>query len=88
MRVKRVGNGVYVSIDKKYAICKSFDGEWNIYKRVYKTDSILEYIITYKYLADAKKYIEDIMAKEEKEFEAVMNHYDEGCKKWAELLAR
>lgn len=32
----------------------------------------------------------DIIDKteEEKEFEAVMNHYDEGCKKWAELFAK
>lgn len=28
------------------------------------------------------------MTEEEKELEAVMNHYDDGCKKWSELLAR
>lgn len=28
------------------------------------------------------------MTAEEKEIEAVMNHYDEGCKKWSELFAK
>lgn len=60
MKVKRIGNGVYASIDKKYAICRAFDGEWNIYKCVCRTDNVLEYVCTYKYLADAKKYIENI----------------------------
>lgn len=26
--------------------------------------------------------------RKEKELEAVMNHYDEGCKKWSELFAK
>ena len=60
MKVKKIGNGVYADIDKKYAICRAFDGEWNVYKCVGRADKALEYVVTYKYLSDAKKYVESI----------------------------
>lgn len=60
MKVKKIGNGVYADVEKKYAICKAFDGEWNVYKCVDRADNALEYHCTYKYLADAKNYVENI----------------------------
>ena len=60
MKIKKIGKGVYADIEKKYAICKAFDGEWNVYKYVDRADNALEYHCTYKYLADAKKYVESI----------------------------
>lgn len=60
MKVKKIGNGVYADVEKKYTITRSFDGKWNTYKCVGRTDSALEYNCTYKYLADAKKYVESI----------------------------
>ena len=60
MKIKRIGKGVYADIEKKYAITKNFDGKWNIYKCVGRTDNVLEYHRTYKYLADAKKYVESM----------------------------
>lgn len=40
MKVKKIGNGVYADVKKKYAICKTFDGEWNVYKCVGRVYSI------------------------------------------------
>ena len=60
MKIKKIGKGVYADVKKKYAICKAFDGEWNVYKCVDRADNALEYHCTYKYLADAKKYVENI----------------------------
>ena len=60
MKVKKIGNGVYADVKKKYAICKTFDGEWNVYTCVRRADNVLEYHCTYKYLSDAKKYVESL----------------------------
>lgn len=60
MKVKKIGNGQYATSDKKYAIQRTFDGGWSIYKDVGRIDNNLEYVVTYKYLKEAKKHIEDI----------------------------
>jgi hypothetical protein len=61
MSIKKISKGVYADINKKYAITKNFNGEWNVYKCVGRTDNVLEYHCTYKYLADAKKYVDGKM---------------------------
>ena len=60
MKVKRVKDGVYASIDERYAIIKTNKGEWKIYEDVGKADNRMRYVATYKLLADAKRYIENI----------------------------
>lgn len=58
MRFNRVDVNVYAPKDRRFAIQKTFNGEWAVYKKYSPTSSLLEYIGTYKYLADAKKYVE------------------------------
>ena len=54
MKFLRINGGYYTS-DNQWAIVKSFDNEWDIY-RAYKP-FFGEYVITFKYLKDAKIFV-------------------------------
>lgn len=61
MKVSKIGKHTYADADRKYAICKNFNKEWDVFKDVGRVDNALEYHCTYKYLADAKKYVEKLL---------------------------
>ena len=58
MKVKRIQTGYYVSTDDKYVIKRNDWKEWDIYRDVGRSDNRKEYLITYRLLKDAKKYVE------------------------------
>lgn len=39
-------------------------------------------------ILDLDRQSEQLLTEKDKEVESVMSHYDEGCKKWAELFAK
>ena len=45
-----------------------------------------EFLRSYSYLTEEE--YDMTVEYLEKEAEAIMNHYDEGCKKWSELFAK
>lgn len=60
MKIKKINDDMYSDIDNKYFIAKNFDGEWDVYECLGRTDNSLYYHCTYKYLIDAKTYIESV----------------------------
>ena len=50
-------NGVYFTRDNQFAITKNFNNKWDVYRAFKPFNG--EYQTTFKYLKDAKKYIEN-----------------------------
>jgi hypothetical protein len=46
-----------------------------------------EFLFSYSYLTEEEYDNTAKLVKKEKEAEEIMNHYDEGCKKWSKLFA-
>ena len=46
-----------------------------------------EFLFSYSYLTE-EEYDLTVEYLKEKELERVMNHYDEGCRKWGRLFAK
>lgn len=58
--IKKVGKGVYADVEKKYAICKTFNGEWSVFRITGDSKNPMEFKCGYKRLDDAKDYIDRI----------------------------
>lgn len=83
-RVEKIGFGYYL---QQYGAI-NYDGipdyGWKDVARFDSEESAKEYCRVYNlYLCPYEE-----MAEKEKEVEEIMNHYDEGCRKWSELFAK
>jgi hypothetical protein len=47
-----------------------------------------EFLTSYSYLTEEEYDNTAKLVKKEKEAKEIMNHYDEGCRKWSQLLQR
>jgi hypothetical protein len=48
-----------------------------------------EFLFSYSYLTEEEyDNTAKLVAEKEKEFEEVMNHYDDGCKQWSKLWSK
>ena len=82
--IKRKPDGIFVANELYTA------GELEKFYLTPAQDNWFEHVVIPKnkvYWCFGCRFAMDDVSSKEKEAEAVMNHYDEGCKKWSELFA-